>query len=342
MFTHLHVHSHYSLLDGLPKIDELIEKAKKEKMNALALTDHGVMYGVVEFYKKAKEANLKPIIGAEVYLAPNNLKSKRPKIDDKPFHLVLLVKNIDGYKNLIKLTTIAHLEGFYYKPRIDKNTLRQHAQGLIALTACLHGEIPRAIISKEYEKAKELLREYLEIFGDDFYLEVQDHPNIPEQKNVNQKLYDLSQEFKVPLVATNDVHYLNPADAETQDILLCLQTKKIKSDRHRLCMLGENFSFRSQKQMEETFSSWPEAILNTQKIVEKCNLELELNKIKLPAFAVPNGLTPDEYLEKLCLERFPQYFPKKDKQAFERLNYELSIIKKTGFAPYFLITQDFV
>ncbi len=342
MFTHLHVHSHYSLLDGLPKIDELIEKAKKEKMAALALTDHGVMYGVIEFYKKAKANNIKPIIGSEVYLAPNSLREKRPKIDDKPFHLVLLVKNIEGYKNLIKLVTIAHLMGFYYKPRIDKKTLCQYSRGLIALTACLQGEIPRAIMAGQNEKAQSLIREYQKIFGDDFYLEVQDHPDLAAQAVVNKKLYEFSEKFGVPLIATNDIHYLSRDDAETQDILLCLQTKKMKSDRQRLCMLDDDFSFRSQEQMEKSFSRWPEALSNTQKIVEECNLELELGRIKLPPFPTPENLTPDEYLEKLCWERFPQYFPKKDKEAVERLNYELAVIKKTGFATYFLITQDFV
>jgi len=342
-FVHLHVHSHYSLLDGLAKIDELIAEAKKNKMKALAITDHGVMYGVIEFYKKAKEAGIKPIIGVEVYLAPNGRHNKRPKIDERPYHLVLLAKNLEGYKNLIKLTTIAHLEGFYYKPRIDKEVLRQYANGLITLSACLQGEIPRLIIDNQINKLEQTIKEYQEIFGvENFYLEVQHHPGEPDQLKVNEKIFEISQKFAIPVVATNDIHYVKKEDAEIQDILLCLQTKKKKSDSDRLCMLNDDYSFRSITEMEEAFKDHPEVLENTQKIAEMCNLEIELGKIQLPHFPLPEGKTADEYLKELCYQRLPERYPEKKKEIIDRLEYELSVIQKTGFASYFLIVQDFV
>jgi len=342
MFIHLHVHSHYSLLDGLAKIDELISEAKKNRMSALALTDHGVMYGAIEFYKKAKEAGIKPIIGLEAYLAPNGLENKK-KTDEKPYHLVLLAKNNEGYRNLIKLTTIAHLKGFYYKPRIDKEVLKRYSKGLIASTACLQGEIPRLILNNQIEKAKKKILEYQEIFGkENFYLEVQDHPGIKGQTFVNKKLFELSKKLNVPVIATNDVHYLHPEDAEIQDILLCLQTKKKKADKDRLCMLDDDFSFRTEEQMRKSFAKHPEVIENTLKIAKQCNVEIELGKNKLPHFPISNGKTSDEYLRELCYKKINERYPQKNKKIIDRLEYELSIIKKTGFASYFLIVQDFV
>ncbi|MDD4901502.1 MAG: PHP domain-containing protein, partial [Patescibacteria group bacterium] len=228
-FTHLHVHSHYSLLDGLTKIDELIKKAKEEGSNSLALTDHGVMYGAIEFYEKCKKAGLKPIIGVEAYLAPGSRLEKIANAEEKNYHLVLLAKNKTGYQNLIKLTSIAHLEGFYYKPRIDWEVLTKHHEGLIALTACLAGEIPRLIMAGKLDKVKKRILEYSRLFGpDNFYLELQNHPNLAEQEPVNRALIALARELKLPLVATNDVHYLHKDDDEPQDVLLCLQTKKKK------------------------------------------------------------------------------------------------------------------
>ncbi|MDD5172876.1 MAG: DNA polymerase III subunit alpha [Patescibacteria group bacterium] len=343
MFTHLHVHSHYSLLDGLSKIDELIAQAKEYKMKSLALTDHGVMYGVIEFYQKAKEAGLKPIIGVETYVARNGRLNKRSKIDERPYHLVLLAKNEQGYKNLIKLISLAHLEGFYYKPRIDFELLKKYAQGLIALTACQMGEIPQLILEKQKEKAEKRALEYQDLFGkENFYLEVQDRYKNKNQNLINKALFEIGEKHHLPIVATNDVHYTKKEDAEIQDILICLQTKKKKQDQNRMSYLGDDFSLRSEQEMKKSFKGHPEVIANTEKIAAMCNLEIELNKIKLPDFPVPKNKTADEYLKNLCEQRFFEHYPKKTKEISSRLDYELEIIKKTGFASYFLIVQDFV
>ncbi len=359
MFVHLHTHSHYSLLDGLAKLDDLIAKAKAEKMPALALTDHGVMYGVVEFYQKCRAAGVKPILGVEAYLARNGRQNKRARIDERPYHLVLLAKNKTGYQNLIKLTSIAHLEGFYYKPRIDWEILEKYHEGLIALSACLQGEIPASVLNGDLEKTKELILKYQNLFGpENFYLEIQHHPSSEEQKVVNRELINFSKTLGVPLVATNDIHYLNSEDAEAQDVLLCLQTKRKINEKDRMCMLGEDYSMRPTEQMERDFSATPEAIANTAKVAEMCNVELELGKIMLPHFEVPDGKTANVYLRELCekglekrygIVRDGEEFMVKDgagevdvNKVIERLNYELGVIDKTGFASYFLIVQDFV
>jgi len=346
-FTHLHVHSHYSLLDGLTKIDELVAKAKEDGATALALTDHGVMYGAVEFYQKCKKAGLKPIIGLETYLAPASRLDKNVKADEKNYHLVLLAKNETGYKNLIKLTSIAHLEGFYYKPRIDWEVLSKHANGLIALTACLTGEIPRLILADKLDKAKKRILEYAQLFGpDNFYLELQHHPNLENQAKVNQALIAFSRELNLPVVATNDVHYLNKDDDEPQDVLLCLQTKKKKEDRDRMIMLGEDYSFRSAKEMAEAFSATPEAIANTETIVAACNLEIELGKIQLPYFPVSAGGSIEAELDKWCRQglrrRYGKNYEQLEPAIRQRMDYELSVIKKMGWPSYFLIVADFV
>jgi len=342
MFVHLHTHSHYSLLDGLAKIDELIEAAIKDKMSSLALTDHGVLYGAIEFYKKAHEAGIKPIIGSEVYLAPRSRFDKQTKIDSGAYHLVLLAKNEIGYKNLIQLVTLAHLEGFYYRPRIDFELLKKYHQGLIALTACLQGEIPRLIIENQLEKAEKKIISYRELFGDDFYLEIQHHPGIPEQKKANQVLVNFSKKYNLPLAATNDIHYVKKEDAEVQDILLCLQTKKKKKDKDRLSMLADDFSFRSSKEMIAAFKDLPEALENTEKIASLCNLEIKLGEYQLPHYPLPQEVSPEEYLEKLSQEKFSSRYPEKNKEALKRLAYELEVIERTGFASYFLTVYDFV
>ena len=343
-FTHLHVHSHYSLLDGLAKIDQLLDACQELKMPSIALTDHGSMYGLVEFYKKAKKRGIRPIIGCEAYVAFEDMHQKRPNIDNKRYHLVLLVKNEEGYRNLVKLTTKAYLEGFYYKPRIDKELLKKHAKGLIGLSACIAGEIPRAIISGKIDQAEKLTLEYQEIFGKgNFYLEIQHHSNLLEQKQVNDALIKIAKKHKVPLIATNDVHYVKPEDAEAQDVLMSIQIDKRLADQDRITMKSNDFSLRPTEQMIKDFKDVPEAIENTQKIVEKCNFEFELDKIQLPSFEVPNGQTPDEYLESLCKKGLEKIrFEASSKEVLDRLNYELDVIKKTGYASYFLIVQDFI
>ena len=342
-FTHLHVHSHYSLLDGLAKIDQLLDACQELKMPSIALTDHGSMHGLVEFFQKAKKRGIRPILGCEIYLAPNGMHQKRPNIDAKSNHLVLLIKNKVGYRNLVKLVTKAHLEGFYYKPRIDKDLLREYSEGLIGMSACLAGEIPQAVISNNLEKAEKLALEYRGIFDkDDFYLEIQHHPGFPEQKIANEALIKISKKHNIPLVATNDTHYVKEEDAEAQDVLMSVQTDKRISDQNRLTMKIDDFSLRPIKQMIKDFKDTPEAIENTQKIVEKCNFEFELGKYQLPYFEVPKGQTPDDFLRNSCKKGLKKRYSDINKEITERLNYELGVIKETGYASYFLIVQDFI
>ncbi len=343
-FTHLHVHSHYSLLDGLAKIDELLDCVKESGMDSVALTDHGVLYGAVEFYQKALQRGIKPIIGAEMYLSFERMFQKRPNIDDKRYHLVLLVKNEQGYKNLVKLITRSYLEGFYYKPRIDEELLKEHSEGIIALSACLQGKIPQLILSNKIKEAEEMALKYQDIFGkDNFYLEIQNHPNIPEQKKVNTALISFSKKLNIPLVATNDSHYLRPEDAQAQDILMLINTGSDPKDPERLTMKQDDFSLTRPEEMIKNFKEFPQAIENTQKIAQMCNFQFELGKIKLPKFKTPHNKTTDEYLRELCQEGLKKRYGKKpSKEIIDRLNYELSVISQTNFASYFLIVQDFV
>jgi DNA polymerase-3 subunit alpha len=348
-FTHLHVHSHYSLLDGLPKIGQLVDHVQKLGMDSCAITDHGVLYGVVEFFKKAKEKGIKPIIGMEAYVAFEKIHDKRPGVDDKRYHLVLLVKNKKGYENLVKLSTKSHLEGFYYKPRIDHDLLAEHSEGLIGMSACIQGEIPQLIIKKKEKEAEELALKYKNIFEkDSFYLELQHHENIPEQKIVNEKLIAIAKKNDIPLVATCDSHYLNPEDAEAQDILMLINTGADPNDPERLSMKNEDLSMKSPEEMAVFFKETPEALENTQKIKDLCNFEFELGKTKLPQYpSLPEGKTAEQYLENLCYERLPNKYREsfdsaQGKAVKDRLEYELAVIEKTGFAGYFLIVQDFV
>lgn len=342
-FTHLHVHSHYSLLDGLPKIDDLLDYVKEMGMDSVALTDHGVLYGAVEFYKKAKAKGIKPIIGCEVYIAFEGMDQKRPNIDQRRYHLVLLAKNEMGYRNLVKIITKAHLEGFYYKPRIDNQLLRQHSDGLIALSACIQGRIPQMALSNRMEEAENLALEYQDIFGKgNFYLELQHHKNSKEQETVNNSLISISKKHNIPLVATNDSHYLRPDDAEAQDILMLINTGANPNDPERLTMKSDDFSLRKPEIMIEDFKHVPEAIENTQVIADACNFNFELGKTKLPRYELPNGESTDDYLRKLCENGLKERFKDITQEIRDRLDYELSVIKQTGFASYFLIVQDFV
>jgi len=344
-FIHLHTHSEYSLLDGLAKIPDLVAKARGYGMDALALTDHGVMYGAFKFYLTCREAGIKPIVGMEAYQAARSRFDKQPRIDSDQHHLVLLAKNKTGYKNLIKLTTLAHLEGFYYKPRIDYELLRKYSDGLICLSACLEGEVPHLLRIGEDKKAEKKARELMEIFPEDhFYLELQHHSKIEDQEMVNQKLLVLSAKLGIPVVATNDIHYVEKEDAEAQEILLCVQTQRTILEKNRpMSMINcPDFYFRSPEEMKGLFIRHPEAIENTVKIAKMCDLEIEMGNWILPQFDVPGKETPESYLKKLTYERLSQRHPKPSKEILERLEYELDIICKKGFATYFLIVQDFV
>ncbi len=346
-FTHLHVHSEYSLLDGLPKIDQLLSHVKKHGMDSVALTDHGALYGSIEFYKKAKEAGIKPIIGAEIYMATDGMLDKRPHIDNKSYHMVLLAKNEKGYQNLVRIITQAQLKGFYYKPRIDEDFLKNHTEGLIALTACIKGKVPHLVLTKEREKAKELALYYKNIFEkNSFYLEIQHHPNIEEQKIVNDEFIKISRETGIPLVATCDSHYLQSEDATTQDILMSIGTGSDINNSERLTMTDDDFSMRTPEDMKKLFENVPEALENTQKIKKMCDLEISLGKIILPHFPVEEGKTVDKKLKELCEKgiekRYPQRNKEKTKEIKNRLNMELDVIIDANLSSYFLIVQDFV
>jgi len=341
-FVHLHVHTEYSLLDGACRISELVAQAKKHKMPALAITDHGVMYGAIQFYKDAIRQGVKPIIGCEMYVAQQSRLDRSSQRKETPHHLILLVKNNEGYKNLIKLVTLSYLEGFYYKPRIDKEILREHSNGLIALSACLKGEIPQCILQKNIKKAKEVALDFLDIFGEDnFYLELQKN-GIPEQEIVNENLIEISQELSIPLVATNDIHYINKEDARAHEILLCIQTATNLSDPKRLKFSTDAFYFNSPEEMKENFSKVPQALENTIRIAEKCNLEIDFRHAHLPEFKVPAEHNINTYLKELCYKGLNERYSEITEQLEERLEYELSVIKKMEFEPYFLIVWDFV
>jgi len=342
-FVHLHTHSHYSLLDGLGKIPDLVSRAKELGMETLALTDHGTMYGVVEFYKKCQEEGIKPILGVETYIAPRRMEDKEPKLDTKPYHLILLAKNKTGYQNLIKIVTAAHLVGHYYRPRVDKEFLKKHSEGLIALSACFFGEIPQLIVSNNLIKAKEAIKQYQEIFGkENFYLELQDHPELKEQETVNNGLIKLSKELGSPLVATCDIHYVNPDDREAHEVLLAVQTGKDYDDENRLSLQETDLSMRSPEDMIRVFKDVPEAIENTLKIASLCNLELDFGKAILPEFKLPADETPKSYLEKKVQIGLKKKFNELSPEIKKRINYEMSVIEKTKFEDYILIVADYV
>lgn len=347
-FVHLHLHTEYSLLDGAIRIDEVIEQAKNYGMPAIAITDHGNLFGVIEFYKKAKKAGIKPIIGCEVYVAPQS-RFDKSKINKDPgipeeasFHLTLLVENERGYKNLNRLVTASYLEGFYYKPRIDKEILSQYSDGIIALSGCIKGEIPYNIIHGNIQRAEEIGRLLKEIFQDRFYLEIQ--PNtIPEQEIANKGLLELSKKINIPVVATNDCHYLQKSDAKAHEILLCIQTGKTINDEKRLKFQTEDFYFKSPQEMILAFQEIPQSIRNTIEIAERCSFEFNLGDYKLPKYEVPDGFTVESYLRKITLEGLKERFDGNIPDTYyERVERELEVINKIGFASYFLIVWDFI
>lgn len=343
-FVHLHVHSHYSLLDGLGTPKQIVERVKEMGMKSVALTDHGSMYGAIEFYKAAKEAEIKPIIGCEMYISPRGMEDKASKLDSSPYHLILLAKNLEGYQNLMKITSLGHLKGFYYKPRIDKETLKKYSKGIIATSACIAGEIARHLLSNDEITAEKALKQYKEIFGEDFYLELQDHPQIKEQAIANKKLIALAKKTNTPLTVACDAHYVRRQDREAHDVLVCVQTGKTVDDPNRMSYNGD-FSLREADDLASVFKEVPEALENTVKIAEMCNLEIPFEENLLPVFEIEGSKTPDEYLRELCLrglkERYPEADEKEQKSLMERLDYELSVISKMGFSSYFLIVSDY-
>ena len=343
-FTHLHVHTEYSLLDGSNKIKEYVARVKELGMDSAAITDHGVMYGVIDFYRAAKEAGIKPILGCEIYVAPGSRFDREPggSGDDRYYHMVLLAENQQGYQNLMKIVSIGFVEGFYYKPRVDVETLERYHEGIIALSACLAGEIPRYLQRGMYEEAKKSAEKYRDIFGEDnFFLELQDH-GIPEQKLVNQQLMRLSQETGIQLVCTNDIHYTYAEDQTSHDILLCIQTNKKVDDEDRMRYEGGQYYVKSPQEMEELFPYAPQALKNTHKIARRCNVEIEFGVTKLPKYDVPEGYTSWEYLNKLCHEGLDERYHPVTDQLRQRLDFELETIRTMGYVDYFLIVWDFI
>lgn len=342
-FTHLHVHTEYSLLDASSKIKELTARAKELGMDSLAITDHGVMYGVIDFYRAAKEAGIKPIIGCEIYVAPGS-RFDRENIngEDRYYHLILLAENNVGYQNLMKIVSKGFVEGFYYKPRVDFEVLETYSEGIIALSACLAGEVQRYLSRGMYEEAGKAALRYQRIFGEgNFFLELQDH-GIGMQKTVNQGLLRMSQELGIPLVATNDTHYIYKEDVKPHDILLCIQTGKKVTDQNRMRYEGDQFYLKSEEEMKQVFPYALEALENTHKIAERCNVDIEFGVLKLPQYDVPEGYSAWEYLNKLCTEGFEERYPDDDGTLKERLSYELNVIKTMGYVDYFLIVWDFI
>ena len=341
-FTHLHVHTEYSLLDGSNKIKELIGRTKELGMDSVAITDHGVMYGVIDFYKEATKNGIRPIIGCEVYVAPGSRFDRDPSASNRYHHLVLLAENNEGYHNLIKIVSRGFTEGFYYKPRIDKELIRQYHQGIIALSACLAGEVPDLISRGFYEEAKQAALEMEEVFGrGNYFLELQDH-GIPMQKTVNQALLRMSKETGIELVATNDIHYTYAEDAEAHDILLCIQTGKKVTDEDRMRYEGGQFYVKSPEEMAQLFPYALEALENTHKIAMRCHVEIEFGHYKLPKFPVPDGYSAWEYLQKLVYDGFAKRYPDQPEPLKERMDYELNTIRTMGFVDYFLIVWDFI
>ena len=331
-FTHLHVHTQYSLLDGAAKISDLVAYAKEIGMKSLAITDHGVMYGVVDFYQEAMKQGIKPVIGCEVYLTNGSRFEKTNR--DGMYHLILLAENDEGYHNLMKLVSLGHLEGFYYKPRIDKDILRQYSKGIICMSACIAGEIPVQILRGNLEGAENSLKDYLDIFGkDNFFLEIQDH-DLEEEHTVNTELKRLAKKYDLGLVATNDSHYVKREDADAQDVLLCIQTTSTVDDPKRMKFPNDQFYLKSEAEMREKFGDCPEALENTAKIAERCNVELSFGHLLLPEFPIPNGLSAEEYLRKLCLDGMPGRYPEPTQQVLDRLEYELGIINMTNKQTY--------
>ncbi|MDR0314844.1 MAG: DNA polymerase III subunit alpha, partial [Oscillospiraceae bacterium] len=342
-FTHLHLHTEYSLLDGACRIEPLLDRVKELGQTSAAITDHGSMYGVIDFYKAAKERGIKPIIGCEVYVAARSMTDKVHALDKERNHLILLCENYTGYKNLIKLVSHSWVDGFYIKPRIDHDLLLKHHEGIIALSACLAGEIPQALIAGDYEKAKKTALWYDSTFGrGNYFLELQDH-GLREQKLVNPQIIQLSQETGIPLVATNDTHYILKEDSKIQQVLICIQTNHVVGENTGLEFETQEFYLKSHKEMEELFSNVPKALDNTDLIASRCNVEFEFGNTKLPHFEAPNDTDHGEHLKKMSFDGlYARYGDNPSQEYIDRLNFELDVINSMGYTDYFLIVQDFI
>ena len=341
-FVHLHTHTEYSLLDGASRIPELIAEAKNLGMKALAMTDHGQMYGAVTFYKEAKKAGIKPIIGCEIYLAPQSRRDTFEVDGVRYYHLILLAENETGYRNLVQLVSLANLEGVYYKPRVDKELLRKYHEGLICLSACVAGEIPQALVRDNMERADRLVQEYIDIFGrNNFFLEIQKH-GLADEKKAAAGLVELAKKHKLGLVVTNDAHYIHRADHEFHDVLLCIQMGKTLDDPNRMRFNSDDYYLKSAEEMAELFPEYPEAMENTVRIAERCNVDFSFGNHYLPKFPLPEGTTEEEYLRRLCEEKLPSRYNPVTAKVQERLDYELSIIHRMGFDSYFLVVWDFI
>ncbi len=346
-FVHLHTHSHYSLLDGLAKVDQLVDRAKELGMTSLALTDHGVMYGTIEFYQKAKKAGLNPILGVEAYLAPRKLTDKVPKVDSTYYHQILLAETYEGYQNLMKMVSIAHLEGMYYKPRIDLDTLSRHSKGIIASSSCLGGMIPQALLQDDRKRAEELTQQFIEIFGkNNFFIELQHHPKMTDQVKTNPKLIEIARKFDLPLIATGDIHYTFHEEKEAHEVLLAVNTGASLDQQDRMTLADIDLHMESPEFFAEHFAHVPEVMENSVKIAERCKVELTLGENYLPAFPVPEGKNDADYLRELCLKgldyRYANATAEIREKAQKQLDFELETINRMGFASYFLIVQDFV
>ena len=342
-FVHLHIHSEFSLLDGANRIKDLPVRAKELGMDAMAITDHGVMYGAIDFYKACKKEGIKPIIGCEVYVAPRSRFDKEPGIDNKYNHLILLAKNNQGYKNLSKLVSLGFIDGYYYKPRIDLEILEKYSDGLICLSACLAGSVNQALLNGQNEKAEEIALWHKRVFGEDYYIELQNN-GIQEQVLANQKLVGLARKLDIPLVATNDAHYLKKEDAYNHEVLLCIQTGKRMSDEDRMKFDTEELYVKSPEEMIDYFKAFPDAIENTVKIAEKCNVEFEFGHTILPNYEVPEGYeTHYDFLEDLCKKGMVKRYGKDIPEEYQkRADYELGVIKKMGYVDYYLIVWDYI